>query len=117
MVDPEIIKLVQRYLDVLVEHGIQAEKAILFGSQARGQARPDSDIDILVMAKEFDRDRWGKEDELWRLTLKAGYRLQPIPVGPKQFREDDVSTVIEMARREGVEIKRKTRRPKAKVRH
>ena len=117
MVDQEVIKLVQRYLDVLVEHGIKAEKAILFGSQARGTARPDSDIDILVLAKEFDRDRWGKEDDLWRLTLKAGFRLQPIPVGPKQFLEDDVSTVIEMARREGVEIKRKPKRPKAKAGH
>ena len=54
MVDPEVIVLVRRYLDVLAEHGIQAEKAILFGSQARGTARPDSDIDILVLAEEFD---------------------------------------------------------------
>jgi hypothetical protein len=51
------------------------------------------------------------------LTLKAGFRLQPIPVGPKQFIKDDVSTVIEMARREGIEIKRKTRRVKARNRH
>jgi predicted nucleotidyltransferase len=117
MVDPDVVKLIQCYLDVLVEHGIKAEKAILFGSQARGTARPDSDIDILILAKEFDRDRWGKEDQLWRLTLKAGYRLQPIPVGVRQFLEDDVSTVIEMARREGIEIKRKPKRPKAKARH
>jgi predicted nucleotidyltransferase len=115
MVNPEVIKLVQRYLDILVEHGIKAEKAILFGSQARGTAGPDSDIDILVLAKEFDRDRWAKDSELWRLTIKAGYGLQPIPVGPKQFIEDDVSTVIEMARREGIEIKRKPQRSKSKV--
>ena len=112
MVDREVIKLVQRYLDVLVEHGIKAAKAILFGSQARGTARPNSDIDILVMAKEFDRNRWKKNDQLWELTVEAGFGLQPIPVGPKQFLEDDVSTVIEMARREGVEIKRKTKRTK-----
>jgi predicted nucleotidyltransferase len=104
-------------LDILVEHGIQAEKAILFGSQARGTARPHSDIDILVMAKEFDRNRWKRMNQLWRLTVKAGFGLQPIPVGPKQFIEDDVSTVIEMARREGIEIKRKPKRPKAKAGH
>jgi len=117
MVNPKVIRQVQRYLDVLVQHGIQAEKAILFGSQARGTARPESDIDILVMAKEFDRNRWKKQDQLWELTIKAGFGLQPIPVGPKQFLEDDVSTIIEMARREGVEIKRKPKRPKAKARH
>jgi predicted nucleotidyltransferase len=114
MVDPEVIKLVQRYLDVLVEHGIKAEKAILFGSQARGTARPDSDINILVIAEEFDLNRWAKEDQLWRLTVRAGFGLSPIPVGPKEFIENDVSADIERARREGVEIKRKTRRKKAR---
>lgn len=106
MVDPEVIALIKRYLNVLVEHGIQAEKAVLFGSQARGTARPDSDIDILVLAEEFDADRWGKEGELWKLTIKAGTRLQPIPVGPRQYLTDDASPVLEIARREGVEITR-----------
>ncbi|HUT54632.1 MAG TPA: nucleotidyltransferase domain-containing protein [bacterium] len=96
----------RRYLDVLVEHGIQVDRAILFGSQARGTAGPYSDIDILVLAEEFDRDRWGKDDDLWILTGEAGFGLQPIPVGVKQFIEDDSSVIIEMARREGVEIRR-----------
>ncbi len=32
-------------------YGEQLDKIILFGSQARGDARPDSDIDILIVLK------------------------------------------------------------------
>ena len=106
MVDQAVIDSIKRYLDVLVEHGINAQKAILFGSYARGDARTSSDIDILVLAEEFDHNRWSKEDELWKLTRKTDLRIQPVPVGPVQFIEDDVSPVIEMARREGIEITR-----------
>jgi predicted nucleotidyltransferase len=117
MVDQAVIQAVRHYLEVLAANGINASKAILFGSQARGTARPESDIDILVLAKEFDRNRWAKESKLHILTLQADYRLQPIPVGIKQFRQDDVSPVIEMARREGIEIKHQPRRTKKGARH
>ena len=106
MADQAVIDLVRRYLDVLNEHGICAEKTILFGSHARGNAHEYSDIDILVLSEEFDKDRWARDDELWKLTTRAGYGLQPIPVGVKQYIEDDLSAVIEIARREGIEITR-----------
>lgn len=106
MVDESIVNIIRGYLEVLAKNGINAEKAILFGSYARGDARKYSDIDILVLAEEFDRDRWSHEDELWKLTLKADTRIQPIPVGVRQYIEDDGSHIIEVARREGVEINR-----------
>jgi predicted nucleotidyltransferase len=64
MVDESIIEVVRRYLDVLKKNGINVQKAILFGSYARGEARKYSDIDILVLSEEFDRDRWANEDTL-----------------------------------------------------
>ncbi|MBU0509030.1 nucleotidyltransferase domain-containing protein [bacterium] len=45
-------------------YGERLEKLILFGSQARGDAEPDSDIDVLVVLKgDVDVGR-----ELWRVS-------------------------------------------------
>ena len=102
-----LLKLTVKIVNILnVENGINAQKAVLYGSYARGDARKYSDIDILVLAEEFDRDRWARVDDLWVLTLKADTRIQPIPVGIRQLAEDDESHISEVARREGIEIKR-----------
>jgi hypothetical protein len=41
-----------RILPLLVRHGVR--RAAVFGSRARGDDRPDSDLDLLV---EFEEDR------------------------------------------------------------
>jgi uncharacterized protein len=48
-ITPEI----RRIADTII-HEYQPDRIILFGSRARGEARPDSDIDILVVS---DRER------------------------------------------------------------
>ena len=104
MVDPAVIRTVRRYLAVLREHTVPATRAILYGSHARGTARPDSDIDVLVVAPAFDRDRWSHDVDLWRLTLNVDARIEPVPVGQQQFLEDQTSPIVQMARREGIGI-------------
>jgi predicted nucleotidyltransferase len=49
MVTPDEIREEVR---ILVREA-QPEKVILFGSYARGDARPDSDVDLLVIEKEL----------------------------------------------------------------
>lgn len=109
MADSEVVEAVREYLTVLNKHGIPADRAILFGSRARGTGDEDSDIDILVVSSRFDEDRWAYESDLWRWTLEADHRIEPIPVGERQFVEDRASPMIEVARREGIEIRREER--------
>lgn len=58
-------------------------KTILFGSEARGEARLDSDIDLLIL---IDGDRMSLEQEeaitlpLYELELKTGVTISPIVV-------------------------------------
>jgi predicted nucleotidyltransferase len=105
MVEPPIAKMIQSYLMAVRRSGIRVSQAVLFGSYARGDARPDSDVDILVIAPEFDGpyDK-SKIDLLWALRAQTDSRIEPIAVGERQWREDDASVIIEMARREGQEI-------------
>jgi uncharacterized protein len=47
---PEILAELRQYFNEL--YGDRLVQLILYGSQARGDAKPDSDIDILVVLKE-----------------------------------------------------------------
>ncbi|MEA3364309.1 MAG: nucleotidyltransferase domain-containing protein [Candidatus Hydrogenedentes bacterium] len=80
MVDPEIVGIARHYLAVLPDYGVTGKKAVLFGSSARGEMREDSDIDLLVIAPEFDTRRDMEfVKQLWRARVRADYRLEPIP--------------------------------------
>ena len=56
-------------------------KAILYGSEARGDAREDSDIDLLVL---LDKDKLTFDDEaeiswpLYKLEIKTGVSINPL---------------------------------------
>ena len=51
-VDEEVLKEIKRIIhEEAGRLGIRVEKVILFGSRARGEAREDSDWDILVVVK------------------------------------------------------------------
>jgi predicted nucleotidyltransferase len=66
-VPPELLK---RVVDRLVQ-GLHPDRIYLFGSHARGQAREDSDIDLLVVVSDSDLPRHRREalsyDLLWGL--------------------------------------------------
>jgi len=105
MADASVVRAVQGYLAAVRRSGIQAEQGILFGSYARGDARPDSDVDVLIIAPEFDEpyDRQ-RIDRLWELRVSTDSRIEPVAVGERQWREDRSSPLIEIARREGVAV-------------
>ncbi len=103
--DETLIKKIRQYLAVLPTVGIHASKAVLFGSFAQGRADRDSDIDLIVIAPEFD----GQRDvemikDLWHATLSADNRIEPIPCGEREWESGDGRPIIEIARREGVVI-------------
>ena len=102
MLEQSILKSVQNYLAAVAASGISVERGVVFGSQATGHAREWSDIDLLVVSSQFDemKDRSGI-NLLWRLAARIDSRIEPIPCGSRQWREDDSSAIIEIARREG----------------
>ena len=105
MVDPAVVTTVRQYLAAVRQAGFAVTRAVLFGSCARGDNQADSDVDILVIAPEFDEPAGrARTDVLWALRATTDSRIEPFAVGERQWREDAVSVIIEMARREGLEI-------------
>jgi predicted nucleotidyltransferase len=102
MLEQSVLKSVQNYLAAVAANGISVERGVVFGSQATGHAHEWSDIDLLVVSSQFDemKDRSGV-NLLWRLAARIDSRIEPIPCGSRQWREDDSSAIIEIARREG----------------
>lgn len=74
---PEIVKQIQQ----AIRQTDPTATAILYGSEARGDARPDSDIDVLVLL-EGDKRNLKKEAEmsgaLYDLELDTGVLISPM---------------------------------------
>jgi len=105
VVESTVVNAVKQYLLALPSVGIHASRAILFGSFARGEADQYSDIDLVVIAREFDAGRdFDTVMKLWDATLRADIRIEPIPCGEQEWESGDGRPILEIARREGVLI-------------
>jgi len=69
-------------------HGQHIEKVVLFGSQARGDARAGSDVDILVVVDHGGR---GLKDEIsdlaFDMMLKHGVDIEPAIFSRQEWEE------------------------------
>jgi predicted nucleotidyltransferase len=96
---------ISQYLAVVRAAGIQVQRAILFGSYARGTAGPWSDIDLVIIAPELDApDTRRLADKLWELRAVTDSRIEPVPCGQREWETDGTRPILEIARREGVVI-------------
>jgi uncharacterized protein len=102
MLKPDVLNTIDNYLQALKSAGLEIEFAVIFGSQLTGATHQWSDIDLLVVSPQFDnmQDR-SMLNILWRTTAQVDSRIEPIPCGSRQWREDDVSTIVHFARNHG----------------
>ena len=62
--------------------------AILYGSEARGDARPDSDIDVLILLDGEQRDLEREHNisgKLYEIELASGILISPMIMLRKQW--------------------------------
>jgi predicted nucleotidyltransferase len=105
MARPEVLTLVRRYVSEVEARGIPVSRVVLYGSEARGTAGEWSDIDIVVISPVFDDPGSGRlVDVLWEATSVTHGRIEPLACGERRWIEDDGSPIVEIARREGIEI-------------
>ena len=104
MVQEEIIVCLRQYVAVLNSHGLNVDKAFLFGSYARNEQHSDSDIDVLLLSHNFDRQNMNEKVKPWLYRRGIDIRIEPYTVGYDQFYAEDESLIVSVVRKEGVEI-------------
>lgn len=105
MLQQDAINIVRQYVKNLNNAGIVILKTFIYGSYARNQATENSDIDVLLVSEAFDTDDDYILSKPWSLKLRPDYRIEPIAVGAKRFETGNVSPILEVVRKEGIEIK------------
>jgi predicted nucleotidyltransferase len=65
-------KAIEEFIAIIQQaHGDKLIRAVLFGSKARGEATPDSDIDILLIVSD---DRWKFQEILIEMGSEIGLK-------------------------------------------
>jgi uncharacterized protein len=102
-IDDPIIRRLRAALAGL--YGDRLERALLFGSRARGDARPDSDYDIAVFLRDF-QGLWDEAgalaDATTEILFDTGAVVTPIPF-PAGAHLDRTALMAEI-RREGIDL-------------
>jgi predicted nucleotidyltransferase len=86
-------------------YGDRLDSVVLFGSRARGDARPDSDYDIAVFLTDIT-DRWAELDRLANLGVRfqddTGALIDAKPYPSTAYRDD--SPLMWEIRRDGLSL-------------
>ena len=101
----QAIRIVREFVNALKREGITIDRVILYGSYAKGTVRPDSDIDVAVISKDFGKDRVEEGMILYRIAGKINPRLEPVPFSTKTYEKDTWIPLIYEIREKGEELK------------
>jgi predicted nucleotidyltransferase len=89
--DPDTESAVRDFL-ARIPADIRLERAILFGSRARGEHKPDSDADLALILHERGND--GQTLMMlaglaWYVFLDTGIMIQPVPIATEDWLHPD----------------------------
>jgi uncharacterized protein len=72
-------QVVERLKRSFIMHGVPLDQTIVFGSRARGDADPDSDLDVLVLVKYVDpATRTTVSHCAWEVGFETGLLIQTV---------------------------------------
>jgi hypothetical protein len=84
---PELDHIIGRFRRELERIGIRAERVLLFGSHARGEARDESDIDLIIVSPDWEH--LNRRERLELLGLTAVHIMESVQA--QGFTPDEVA--------------------------
>ncbi len=105
--DKEINKNITDYIKLVKEKYSDFESVYIFGSYARGNSNPDSDIDLAIVFRDLnDSKRFDIQVQLMLLASQIDTRIEPHPISHDDFLSDN--PFVQEIKRTGFEILEKT---------
>jgi predicted nucleotidyltransferase len=87
-------------------YGDRLHRLILYGSQARGDARPNSDVDLaLVLEGPVDSYEASKQTSLITISIAGnhGVYISPLHLSQKEF-ANERQPIVEAVRQDGIDL-------------
>jgi predicted nucleotidyltransferase len=101
--NPIVLSKFRAALDAM--YGNRIERAVLFGSRARGDTREDSDYDVAVFLKDLG-DRWAESEKIavaaTAILGATGAVIHAMPYRAGSYRER--TPLMHELRREGIDL-------------
>lgn len=101
----EAVRIAKKFGRALITSGIPINHLILYGSHAKGTARPDSDIDVAVVSNKFGKDKTEEGMLLFRIAGEIDSRIEPVPISLSAYEKDTWVPLIYEIRESGLSLK------------
>lgn len=107
--EEEVRRALRRFAAIAREHyGARLKGLYLFGSRARGDHHPHSDVDVAVVLQDGDWRSWNEvrtlSDLTYDLLIEDGADIQAIPIRVSEWEEPSRHanpSLVRTARRDG----------------
>ncbi len=99
MAENKVLMLARQYADA-VRGAIETKDIYLYGSQAKGTATEDSDIDIAIVVDRVPGDYLNTMALLWKLGRSVSHEIEPVLLS----QDDTDSGFLQTVQRTGIAV-------------
>ena len=98
MVKEEVLGILKQFKQQIEEKKVHVERMILFGSWVKGSQQEGSDIDVVVISKDFgSKDYWARIDILAQAVYKVLAPIEAVAMTPQEW-DSKESVICEFAK-------------------
>ena len=91
------LEILSRFRNAVEAQNVKVEKLILFGSYATGANREGSDIDVVVISKDFaGKNYWERTDILSQAIYEVFEPIEAVALTPDEWEKKE-SAVVDYA--------------------